>query len=191
MPTETITTLSEVLDKLDESYKGWKGGEKNKNKYKDEFFRMAVEALKEETLAEKVVEVKTQYQNRAIEIVGQRYPEWEIVSPRDNVRPHPDKPGYYEVIIRENPYYKPFSIEHNGKIFQRQIVAGSALLDDERLQEENPELWEKVTFVPEPERQLKDLDELDPTTLAELQEYMYQGKPQVKFPAPKVVKEDG
>lgn len=216
--TETAErTLTEILDDLDSAYGEWKGGEKDKNKYKDEFFKLAVEALKDETQAEKVVEIRASNTVQAGEIIGQRYPTWEL----DDIRKHPDREGYFEAIIRENPYYQSFSIDHNGKTYQRQVISGSAMLDDERLQRDDPELWKKVSDFEHRAtleniiyecgidgqevaekldnlgeayglpRQLKPLEDLDPEVLAQLQEYMYEGKPTIKFPAPKKVKEDG
>lgn len=223
-------TLEEVVRELDAAYAEWKGGEKNKNKYKDEFFKLAEEALKDETLAEKVVETVAADEADARAVLDKRYPTWVVTE----VREHPDKDGYYEAIIQENPYYLSFTYEYGDKVFQRQIVSGSAMLDDERLQAEDPELYFRVTTMPhqafledlmyncgvDPERfdgtgeyeemgplwtrpwvleamnkaglsrELRDLEDLSAEDLAILQKYMYEGKPTIKFPAPKKVKKD-
>lgn len=208
-------TLDEILDELDDAYGKWKGGEKSKNKLKEEFFEMAISALKEETKAERVAQVKAKDEFEARALFAKQYPTWDLTVVREN----PDKDGYYEAILTENPFYKEFSIEHNGKVFRRQVVSGSNLLDDERLKEEDRDLWEDVTEWPQEgflrdilaqtsvdlgdlydvidgiaekhgvERVLKDLDSLDPYTLAALQKYMYEGPPTIKFPAPSVVKD--
>lgn len=177
-------TLENIVAELGAAYDTWKGGEKEKNELKDEFFKLATQEAGNGPLAEKVVEIKARDDVQAKQIAIQRYPAWIP----DDIREHPDREGYYEIIIRENPELMTFTFEHDGRVFQRQIVSGSPILDDERLQAEDPELWERITYVPEPERKLRDFDDLDPETLGALSEYLHESKPTIKFPAPKRAK---
>lgn len=138
-------------------------------------------------------------------------PGWII----DDWRESPDHEGIYEIIVRENPEFQPFTIEYDGKVWGRQVVAGSTFVDDERLKEADEDLWFEVTAFPNEDfvldlvyetgmdaelvedhisqvaarhgigRQLKSLKDLDPETLAKLQPYIFEGKPTVKLPAPK------
>ncbi len=175
--------LETIVSHLGEAYDAWKGGEKDKNTYKEHFFRVATQALIYETLAEKVVEVKAKDEPAARDLISKRYPAWVI----DQVR-EATKLGYYEAIIQENPELMSYTFEHDGRVWQRQVSSGTPYVDDERLQAEDPELWEEITFVPEPERQLRPLDELAPDLLARLQEYIFEGKPTVKLAAPRNAK---
>lgn len=123
----------EVTSQLGKSYKKMKEAEKEKNHWKDEFFRMIDnEVGKDEA--------------------------FEFVNATD------------------------------GFVYTRQISKGAPSLDDERLREEDPELWEEITYVPEPERTLKPLDDLTPEQLARLGDYLVAGRQTVKLGAPKKVK---
>lgn len=174
--------VEEVVAELGAAYDQWKSGEKSKNDLKDEFFKLASQAVQGQERAYKVVVLEGISPGQAELLAVKYHPGWKVVNTyQEN--------GGSKVVLEEDPDFMPYSFEHEGRVFQRQIVAGSPLLDDERLQEEDPELWEEVTFIPEPERQLRPLDELDPETLARLQTYMYEGKPTVKFPAPRASKD--
>lgn len=208
---ENIEDLEVTLSALWAYYDAWKYNEKLKTVWKDIFFKFATRLSRENSLAERVVEEKADHPDIAREKAAKRYPLWEI----EDTRVHPAKEGWYEIIIVENPEYKAFSHECNGRVFQRQVVAGSIYIDDERLKAEDLTLYKEVTFIPDEEtikgmlyesgvhqrelderfeellvhyplsRQLRDLEELEPEQLAGLQEYIYEGKPVVKFPAPK------
>jgi len=75
-------------------------------------------------------------------------------------------------------------------VYQKQIVAGSIMFDDKRLKNDHPDIYNKVTFIPEPERQLKPFEEIDDELLAILQDYIYEGKPIVKLAAPRKAKQE-
>ena len=125
--------LNEVTTLLGSSYKKMKESEKEKNRLKEEFFRM----------------------------IDNRVGEGEA----------------FEYVNKTD-----------GLVYSRQISNGAPLLDDERLREEDPELWDQITYIPEPERTLKPLDELDPELLAKVGSYLITGRVTTKLGAPRKAK---
>jgi hypothetical protein len=174
----TKTDFENLTARLNKSYKAWKKAESDKNKEKDNFFRLAIENLKEtETLAQVIVQI-----NLDVEDVEQwildRYPRWRIVDiDRDKST----------ALIEEDPYFKDFlyTNSESNLVFERKIVDGGQSLDDDRLKSENPELWERIT---EETRVLRPLESLKAEDLALVQEYIILGKPQVKLQAPRKAK---
>lgn len=204
----------EVVADLAPQYTTWKSSEKAKNKFRDEFFKSITESIKEGELAERVVTIECGTTEEALDIAQKQNPLWAVVSGRITNR------GDYEVLLRENPEYMPFTIEFDGKTWGRQVSSGSTLIDDDKLREENEDLWYEITEFPmedfvmdlmyesgmEPElvedfvskiavkhgikRVLRPLDDLPGEVLAQVQEYVYEGKPSVKLPAPRNAEKD-
>lgn len=97
------------------------------------------------------------------------------------------KNEFFRMIDNEVGEDKPFEFvnESDGFLYSRQISQGAPSLDDEKLKREDPELWEEITYVPEPERILRPLEELDPDQIAKLGDYLVPGKKMNKLAAPK------
>lgn len=213
MATKTeVRTPEEIIAELAPAYTEWKGGEKSKEKLKKEFFEAITEYLAAEgNQAEDLIQCEASSPEAAQEYALKKRPGWVI----EDWREDPDHTGIYEVIVKEDPAFQAFTIEHDGKVWGRQISAGSTFVDTDRLEEEDTDLWMEVTAYPNEdflsmlvyeagkeiseigpyimqvaerydiERQLVDLNTLDPETLAKLQPYVFEGKPVVKLPAPK------
>lgn len=188
-----MSDLADITRRLGEAHRQWKDGEKTKAQLKDEFFEVITQQMMSGDLAEKLYEVHEPVrENEAIELAEQYNPGWEVSAIRAVQFDYEDGesiPGW-EVILVEDPQYKAFQYVNSDDemVYTKSIVAGSIQLDDERLKECDPDLYEQVTYVPEPERRLRPLDELPDIVLAKLQKYMYEGKPIVKFPAPRKAK---
>lgn len=216
--TKTATrTPEEILESLAPAYKEWKGGEKEKNKLKDEFFDAITEKVSGEELNEEIVlaeDAKDITEGR--EYVEKRYPFYEVTDARKN----PDGEGW-EYIIRERPEFKTFYIDYDGYTYGRQVATGPTLVDEEEILEKDLEFyieiteWENQKLLSEViayccdlndeverwealtgyctdndiPRVLKPITDLSPDELAKLQQYSYEGKPVTKLPAPKKVKE--
>ena len=205
-------TPEQIVADLAPAYTEWKGGEKAKNKLKDEFFEAITAYLAaNETQAEDLLYIEAGSPEEAKEFAVKLRPGWIVEDWRD----HPTEAGAYEVIVVEDPAFQPFTIEHDGKVWGRQITAGATFVDTDRLEEENVDLWMEVTAYPmedflrdlvyeagkdtdevdphimqvaerhEINRVLKPLASLEPEMLAKLQPYVLEGKPSVKLPAPK------
>lgn len=207
-------TPEQIIADLAPKYKSWKGSEKAKEKLKKEFFAAITEYLKDnEEQAEKVVTVTATTPEEAIKVAEKENPAWL----GDAVRALPNGGGY-EVIIVEDPAFQPFTIEYNGETWGRQIVAGSTMIDDDQIKEDDPAFYQSIsTYAGEGlireiisfaidqdpdsfevyeileqfceqkkggQRVLRPLEDLDAEQLAKVQQYMYEGKPSVRFPAP-------
>lgn len=176
-------SLEEVTSQLGLHYKEWKAAEKEKDKFKKEFFKLATEAV-EDSLAEQVVDVgyRGMPEVDARNLLANGYPRWTVT----DIRVSSDG---YEAILKENPALKKFSfVNADGLMYERQVSVGSPIIDDEALQIQDPELYERITYVPEPERVLRPLEELDADDLSALGQYIYDGKATVKLAAPRKAK---
>lgn len=187
MSEEENYGLEETASCLGDQYDKWKAAEKKKDQFKKRFFKLATEAVNEQPLAERVITVTAPDEETAITRAKQQNPTWATADEARQISAGSDT---WEVLAVEDPAYKPFTFSQGGRDFKRQVNTGSPVLDDERLEEEDPALYETVTYIPEPERQLKDFKDLDAATLAKLAQYIYYGKPQVKLPAPTKTKEE-
>lgn len=210
--------LRDVTAKLGMDYKQWKEGEKAKNKAREEFFKLATQAIP--ALEERVVTITADSEEAAREEIERIYPRHRL----DDIRPLSPGASDWEAIIIENPALRKFTYVNpsDGMVYERQVSDGSPGLDDERLKAENPDLYARVTTVPNedwikdvmyhcgvvtinvdeefnkylrtldgaPERTLRDLDSLEDKDLAELADYIYEGKPTVKLAAPRPAKEE-
>jgi hypothetical protein len=173
--------LTNITKQLGSAYAEAKKWDKSKTEFRVRFFEEI--SKQHETLATKISTVDAKDLASAIAISEQHNPGWLALSAMKS-------DGKYEVRMQEDPIFKPFTfINHDdGMVYQKQIVAGPVMFDDERLKSERPDVYDLVTFIPEPERQLKPLDEMNEETLAVLQDYIYEGKPIVKLAAPRKAK---
>lgn len=174
--------LIDITKKLGEAYNENKKWDKSKSEFRIKFFEIA--SKQHETLATKIANVEAKDLGSAIEIAEQLHPGWIALSANEITT------GEYDVRMEEDSKFKPFTFinEEDGMVYQKQIVAGPVMFDDERLKQDHPEIYEQVTFIPEPERQLKSFDEIDDELLPILQDYIYEGKPIVKLAAPRKAK---
>lgn len=152
-----MSTPLEVVKKLAPAYREWKAGEKEKEKQRKLFFTAIEEDIEKngEPADDLVVVVGCASDTQAIEKAEKEYPGWivEAVRPyEDPEKLHPELEGEgvgaWECIISEDPKYMPFSVEYEGFVWKKQVSEGSQMLDDERLAEEDPELYKRVTAYP-------------------------------------------
>lgn len=181
-----MSDLNAVTEQLAKAYESWKSGEKAKNKLRDEFFEAVNTTISEGSLAEKYASVHAPDEASARDRLKKQYPAWTV----DEIRS--GKGDLWEAVLTEDPAFVSFTYVNKELkvVFQKQVSSGSIYIDDERLAEEDPELYDEVTYVPEPERQLKDLESLPPHVLAKLADYIYEGRPTVKLAAPRKAKDE-
>lgn len=178
-------TLEIVTRDLGEADAKEKRNKKLRDKHRLEFFSLAEKAVASKTLAQRAVSVaQFDSEDEAREYLSQHYPTWKIVNftvREDDV----------VAILKEDPEKQPFVFVNplDKKVYRKQVVTGGTLLDEEKLQREDPELWERITFVPEPEPRIKSSEDLDPDDYAKMQKYVYPGPPQIKLAAPRKAKE--
>jgi hypothetical protein len=181
--------MQEVTTDLGVHYRAWKDNEKAKDKDKARFWSLiTAEASTSFPLDEALFEVvgagltEQQARERA-----------EKYNPRFAVDMIREVEDGWEAIMVERPEFVPYTFVNveDGMVYQRQVVPGGQLLDDDRMREEDPDLYEEVTFeLPWGDRIVRPLDALDPRTLADVQGYIYRGKPSVKLPAPRKATEE-
>jgi len=78
-----------------------------------------------------------------VSFISRQYPGWRLVSVNDDG---------LQAVIEEDPKFMKFSFvnKENSRVYQRTNTQAGSSLDNERLREENPELWDQVTTWPEP-----------------------------------------
>jgi len=175
--------LVDITRNLGASYTEAKKWDGSKNEFRKKFFEIAKQS--HEILAEKIILVNAKSLADAISMAEKLYPGWTPLSATqvDNG---------FDVRVRENPEYKPFTFVNpeDGMVYQKQVVGGSVIFDDERFKEDHPDLFHVVTYMPEPKRELRPLEDLSDEQISLIQDYVYEGKPVVKLAAPRKAKED-
>lgn len=172
--------IEDIVKRLSDSYHTEKKAKKDKDEARNLFFEAITKNFTEDDLAEDLVVVDAETEEEALKQAESKYPTYTAEAARE----HPEAEGKFEVIVRESPDYKSFSITVDGELWQRQIVVGSPVIDEERLRSEDPELYEQVTTLPT-ERVMKPLKDIDDVALARLQKFVSPGKITQKLPAPK------
>ena len=175
--------LVELTSKLGTTYTAAKQWDQSKSELRKQFFEIAKNQHK--VLAEKVVFVNAPSLADAISQAEKLYPDWTPLSATQ-------VENGFDVHIKENPEFKPFTFVNpeDGMVYQKQVVAGAVMFDDERFKQDYPDLYNVVTYVPEPKRELRPLEDLSDEQISILQEYIYEGKPVIKLAAPRKAKED-
>lgn len=175
-------TLDSVTKRLGTRYKKWKSGEKQKNEDKDVFFNLANEELLRRPLARQTVDVVVKTEAEIPEYVDRYYPEWQVLAKQKNN-------SGFKVTLQENPKFKAFSFVNKelGLVFSRSAKKGEPTLDDEELQEKEPDLWDEIT---EEVRVPKEWEDLSPEQISRIQPYLYRKAPTMQLNAPKRATEE-
>jgi hypothetical protein len=173
--------LVEVTKELGQNYREAKAADKKKDASREEFFELINERENDEPTETIGVTAASEAEARAQAL--KYFPAHEVLMVRDN------EDGTFLLEIRIADLYRPFTFVNpeDGMVYARQQRAGSLHLDEERLREENPDLYERVTYVPD-ERVLRDLDEIDDEDTAVLGEYLYSDKPTMRLAPPRKAK---
>src|SRR4051812_18767479 len=131
-------SLEDTTSKLGEFHRKWKEAEKEKEKYKKQFFSEITEEVANEVVAQSVETVEAEDDEAAVRISERRFRRHHVVDVRERAD------GDWDVVLEENPAFKPFVYVNpdDGQVYQRVVIDGSPYLDDDALREENPELWE-------------------------------------------------
>jgi hypothetical protein len=183
MSDEKPETIEEITKKLGEADKQEKKGKKDREKYRAKFFQIATKRAGDPATFTGRVYGPTEAEARAR--AEQYYPACEVTA----IEGQDGDEDYYGVILQEKPEFQPYTYVNpeDGQVYRRQVVAGSTMFDDELLEERDPDLYERVTKE-ETKRVLRDQGEIDAEDLAKLSEYIYEGPPQIKLPAPRKAK---
>jgi hypothetical protein len=184
-------SLIETTMKLGKAYKAYKNAETRKEKAKSDFFREASEQYTDPKTRQEIILARDEDELRVI--VQRRWPDYDLISAVKTAnKPKSKKEAHlsiYEVNLRENLFYRPFIFVNpeDGMVYSKSRVSGSPYIDEESLQEEDPDLYNEVTR-PKTGRELIPLDQLPDATIERLKKYLYQGRPQMKLLAPRKAK---
>lgn len=213
---EKPKSLEAITFSLGEADVAQKVGKKDRDKLKDEFFALINEKLKAEDRARKVFKVSTSLVDRDAvdEYAALRNPGWLVL---DVALGEGDA---WEVQLEEDPAFMPFVFVNplDEKVYARSVRDGSLMLDDERLKEDDFDLYDEVTYVPgiaviedflsmfgdhgmdehlygyaedNPDkfpRVLRPLGELTEEQIADLGPYIYESKKTTALNAPRKAK---
>ncbi len=173
--------LVEVTKQLGKNYLKAKAADKEKTACRAKFFELVNERENDEPTETIGVAADSEPEARAQAL--KYFPAHKVLTVRDN------EDGTFLLEIQIDDPYRPFTFVNpeDGMVYARQARAGSLHLDEERLKEENPELYERVTYVPE-ERVLRDLDEIEDEDAAVLGDYLYSDKPTMVLASPRKAK---
>jgi hypothetical protein len=134
--------LNEICDDLCDAYFIKKDAEKEQAQLRVEFFDKATEENASQPLAQKVYFSDTNDPEQV-----QKYNSgWRILDTKK-------AKGGWKFSLEEDPAFKEYVyiVRHGGSFgyhIKRSIVSGSLVLDDERLRDEQPELWHNITEQP-------------------------------------------
>lgn len=190
-------TLEEATTTLGIEYRAWKEHEENKNDARHCFFQFALDSIREgiktgdTNLRTKTVTIEVHGDEEvAKDRLVQKHPRYEVIDIETLVKAKKAK-SIYRAILQEDPFYLPFSYVNleDGYVYTRRIKDGQTLLDDERLKEENPDLYLVATYklpwgdrVPIPQQMLSQADQ------AAIQEFIYQDTPRIELAPPRLAK---
>lgn len=169
-----------VTTDLGISYRLAKEADKRKSESRSKFFELINEQENEEPT--EFVFVKASSELEAVFRINKYRPAHRVVNSRE-------VDGGYEFELQIDSKYRTFTYVNpsDGMVYSRQARSGSLHIDEERLRDENPELYERVTYVPQ-EPVLRDLDEIEDEDAAELAEYMYSEAPTMRLAPPRKAK---
>lgn len=177
--------LSKITSELGERYKAWKKSEADKDESRKAFFQAVTEELEGTTPPTKTVVVEGSDPNEVELWAKGAYPAWNISA----IRPLSD--SSFEVMLEGSLDYEAYSYvnKETGMVFRRTVRAGSLSLDDERMKEIDPKLYEEVTqeIVT---RELRPLEELSPDQKQRVESFLIEGKPRVVLEAPRKAKDE-
>lgn len=206
-----MSDLDTLVRELGEVYFIRKEADDEQKKYRNEFFEAATEATKEEVLARLVVQTPQDITSEAeARAYAERYYPGYVAGEVTH-----KKGSGWSVSIEEDPALKTYEHaveveggvtdakgnEYPGYRIVRISRAGSVVLDDERLREKDPDLWDEITTidnydlitdllraanVPTTEihsriakfdfpRKLRPIEDLEPELIEQIKPYMHQG----------------
>lgn len=145
MASQKSRMISLITKEFGLEYSAAKSSDKKMKQLQREFFDAATEMLSQQSLARKTVEVP---EGANAEWLEQHYPGWKVVS---SIRPG-EEPDTWEAVLEEDPAKLAFTYVNpdDHMVYARTTAQGTPMLDDERLRDEDPELWEQISDYPEP-----------------------------------------
>jgi len=173
--------LNQITKRLGNAHKQKTVAEKELKESRNLFFDAIYdEILDTETLAQQTIEIPN-YVDDVVDYIKQFYPGWYLIE-------HFAKEDK-TALIEEDPSFKKFVYvnQEDENLYKRNVSQAGPSLDDERLKEEDPKLWKRITDQ-KTTRVLKDLETVSNDDLAAMQKYFVPGPMTVKLDAPRKAK---
>jgi hypothetical protein len=149
-PYDVATDLGEVYYlRLD--------AETEQKELRGEFFKASTLAAEAQGLAQKTVQIPEGMDSSQAEAYALRYNSgWRLVERYTGddevtkliIEEDPEFKQHSEVILVEDGVLDAKGKSHPGYVVTKTVRSGSALIDDERMREEEPGLWEAITEYP-------------------------------------------
>lgn len=143
LPPEIQADLETATELFGEAYALAKEAATESETHKWAFYEAADKALAAKRLPQKTITVTGEGDYTVMEFVEAYYPDWEILQLLTEDFPH-------KVLLQRKPSLMKFDFTHPGTkmTYQRTYTQGNTVLDVDRLQDEDPELWEAVSDWP-------------------------------------------
>lgn len=171
--------LTEITGQLGRYYDDWKESEGAKNSAKEAFFEAATREVPVRSWSE-IIEADNE--EDALRIAQRKFHQHNVT---DVVKSGDD----WEVFLEEDPSLNPYSFinKEDGRVYSRQVVQGSPMLDDGAVLADDPELWDRITeeIV---SRQIRSFDDISDEDLKKIGKYLYLPRPTVKLASPRKAK---
>lgn len=181
-------SIEQATTDLGVHYKAWKSNEALKDADKKRFFALITKLCASDYEPDQILVAVTN-----VLTLDEASARAEKYNPRYCIDESREAENGFEFIMLERPEFMPFLYVNvaDEMVYQRQVTDGSQVLDDDRLQVEDPGLYKAVTFeLPWGVRMVRPFDSLTPEQLGAISDYIYRGKPTVKLPAPRPAKDE-
>jgi hypothetical protein len=172
--------IEQVSSDLGIAYAADKLAEKDLKNEKAAFYKLLDEEVASEKLAHKKVDVP--HSVDPDEWLEKWHPGWRFAD---------DEKKIGKVVIEEHPSFKKrtYVNREDGVVYGRTVKEANPSLDDERLREQDPELWERISHTEEV-RVLNDLETISKADFAKMKKYFVPGKLTVSLMTPRKAKPD-
>lgn len=117
-----------------------KASKKDLESSRSEFFDIATKTLEEGSLAKRNITINDNCGESVDLYIEKWYPGWRMVKSK------PIDDGFL-VQIEEDPSLKKFVFINpsDGRVYQRNAIQGNPYLDDDKIKQRDPDLWERIS----------------------------------------------
>lgn len=145
MNKQLFQELREATADFGEAYDLAAQGKKLSETNKASFYDLADQALADERLPQKTIEIPLDYHGTIAEFVAAYYPAWRVLRFQLISDEAP-----VEALIEKDPAKMKFTFTNpkDKKTYQRSYQEGHASIDIDRLRDEDPDLWLEISAWP-------------------------------------------
>lgn len=180
MPKKPKPKIEEVAQEFGKAHAEENDAKKRKDKYRLLFFDLI--EIPEDQLSRQTIYAEC---DNPEAYVASLYPKWRIISKKLVDEEIPDE---WRLVIQEDPAKRNFVFVNplDNKVYTRTVAESAPQVDLDRLKEDDPDLYESMTFQPDPPpRQLKPLNSLDDDEKETVKRYLLPVKLQNRMEKPR------